>query len=274
MNKRALVFVVSISVALFFITRWFSSDGASQTAASSIQTENIQPPLTQEYPPSQTLVKDEQFYVIENEYQQLVFSNVGGALSEINLRLNDKSNPDSQVRPIRFDKTMAKDFPGNDRFPSHTYQVNEGQGIQTKQGRQGGYYPLLRRSLISAKGDVIKSSSPRYYALNVIDENASGSEQIYRIKRLEKNLIEFESEQSQRKVTKTFAFAKNATNTPYCIEVTVKIEGDARNLWLTSGVPEVELISGDPAPALKYLITKSNQKNKSSRYLSRNRACL
>src|SRR4029079_18006271 len=61
-------------------------------------------------------------------------------------------------------------------------------------------------------------------------------------------------------ITKTFAFAKNPQDAPYCIDVTIKVEGDARNLWLTSGVPEVELISGDAAPSLKYLTVKSNQK--------------
>src|SRR5262249_12517252 len=160
---------------------------------------------------------------------------------------------------IRFDKAMAKDFPSNDRFPNAPYQIFDGQGIQTKEGQLGGYYPLLRRTLYGPKGDVIKASSPNHYALNVVDENGNGQNYTYRLKLLEKNLIEFESEQAQRKITKTFAFAKNPQDAPYCIEVSIKVEGDARNLWLTSGVPEVELISGDAAPSLKYLTVKSNQ---------------
>jgi YidC/Oxa1 family membrane protein insertase len=38
------------------------------------------------------------------------------------------------------------------------------------------------------------------------------------------------------------------------------VEGDARNLWVTTGVPEVEMISDNPAPSLKYLINKTNNK--------------
>jgi YidC/Oxa1 family membrane protein insertase len=265
MDKRVLIFVVCISATLFFVNQWFSHDEKTPAAPSPVQTEaQAAAPMpstgANTYEAAIPASKEEQFYVIENEYQQLVFSNVGGALSEINLKLNDKQNPNLAVRPIRFDKVMAKDFPGNDHFPSFSYQINEGQGIQTKEGQIGGYYPLLRRSLFGAKGDMLKQTSPRFYALNVIDDNPNAPAQIYRVKRLEKNLIEFESEQSQRKITKTFTFAKSAENAPYCIEAAIKIEGDARNLYLTSGIPEVELISGDPAPSLKYLITKSNQK--------------
>jgi len=267
MDKRVLIFVVCISATLFFVNQWFSHDEkrpAAPIASGPAQTENsIQTPSYSEtnnaYAASLPPSKEEQFYVIENAYEQLVFSNFGGALSEINLKLANKENPNLPVRPIRFDKVMAKEFPGNDSFPNFSYQINDGSGVQTKEGQTGGYYPLLRRSLFSTKGDMIKQSSPRYYALNVVEENANVPE-VYKVKRLEKNLIEFESQQPHRKITKTFSFAKNPNDAPYCIETTIKVEGDARNLYLTSGVPEVELISGDPAPSLKYLITKSNQK--------------
>jgi YidC/Oxa1 family membrane protein insertase len=267
MDKRVLIFVVCISATLFFVNQWFSHDEkrpAAPIASGPAQTENpIQASSFSEtdnaFAGSLPSSKEEQFYVIENAYEQLVFSNFGGALSEINLKLANKENPNLPVRPIRFDKVMAKEFPGNDSFPNSSYQINDGSGVQTKEGQIGGYYPLLRRSLFSTKGDMIKQSSSRYYALNVVEENAHVPE-VYKVKRLEKDLIEFESQQPHRKITKTFSFAKNPNDAPYCIETTIKVEGDARNLYLTSGVPEVELISGDPAPSLKYLITKSNQK--------------
>lgn len=256
MNKRSLIFIICISLSLFLLHFIFSGDDKKQNPSTPTAQTEATPLIPTMTPPS----KDEQFYVIENEYQQLVFSNIGGALSEINLHLYDKEHPESPIRPIRFDKIMAKEFPGNDKFPSFPYQINQGSGVETKEGCVGGYYPLLRRSLFSAKGDLLKPSAPRLYALNVIEETPNTQEQVYRLKRLEKNLIEFESEQSQRKITKTFSFAKNPKEAPYCIELMIKIEGDARNLFLTSGVPEVELISGDPAPSLKYLVVKSNQK--------------
>lgn len=262
MDKRSLIFIAFVCVAFFFVNHWFG-DKPQQAAAP--KTEIVQRELpSRDYTaalsqPSQPRGQEEQFYVIENGYQQLVFSSKGGALSEINLKLRDKEHADLAVRPIRFDRLMAKDFPGNDRFPSVPYQVNEGGMIQTKQSVTGGYYPLLRRTLYGAKGEVMKAASPRYYALNILDENLQESEVSYRIKRLEKDLIEFEAMQDHRKITKTFSFAKSA-EAPYCIDVAIRVEGDARNLYLTSGIPEVELISGDAAPSLKYLVTRSAQK--------------
>lgn len=264
MDKRVWIFVVCITATLFFVNRWFSPDEkpAAAKAQTEAQAETSSTQVESAYNGSSTsipTVKEEKFYVIENNYQQLVFSNVGGALAEVNLKLYDKENPQIPVRPIRFDKVMAKELPGNDQFPNVSYQINEGSGIQTKEGQPGGYYPLLRRSLFGARGDLLKKSSPRYYALNVVEDTSGASEPVYRVKRLEKDLIEFEFDGPQRKITKTFSFSKNA-NAPYVIETSIKVDGDARNLYLTSGVPEVELISGDPAPAVKYLTTKSNGK--------------
>ena len=42
--------------------------------------------------------------------------------------------------------------------------------------------------------------------------------------------------------------------------MSIKVEGDARHLWVTTGVPEVEIISDNPAPALRYLMQKTNNK--------------
>src|ERR1700722_2692501 len=135
MNKRSLLFIACVSVTLFLVNLWFSGDKkqAPAGAAPAAQIESVSLPKAVAAPvmPSS---KEEQFYVLENPYQQLVFSNVGGALSEINLHLRDKQHLDSPVRPIRFDKIMARDFPGNDKYPEHPYQVNEGQGIQKKEG--------------------------------------------------------------------------------------------------------------------------------------------
>jgi YidC/Oxa1 family membrane protein insertase len=263
MDKRTLIFIVFVSTAFFFVNHWFADKTATRTVAATPQTQATQEqePQNRNYTAALSLPKsrEEQFYVIENNYQQLVFSSKGGALSEINLKLCDKENPDLPVRPIRFDRVMAKDFPGNDHFPIMPYQMSDGTTIQRKESVVGGYYPLLRRTLFGAKGEVIKPVSSRYYALNIIEENPQETEEFYRVKRLEKDLIELESTQANRKITKTFSFAKSP-NAPYCIDVSVKIDGDARNLYLTSGVPEVELISGAVAPSLKYLITKNGQK--------------
>ncbi len=261
MDKRTVIFVICLAASLFFINQWLFPPAPIKpsTVTSSESVVSTTQPVKEAVQPI-NLDQNEQFYVIENDYQQLVFSTVGGALSEINLRLRSKETPNSPILPIRFDQVLAKEFPGNDHFPSFPYQINRDAAVSSiPQGSVGGYYPFLRRTLFDAQGKVIKRANPRYYALNVIDDQESTSP-VYKLKRLEKNLIEFELEQSQRKITKTFAFAKDPHEAPYTIEATIKVEGDGRNLWLTSGVPEVELISSDPAPALTYYMTKSNQK--------------
>ena len=58
-----------------------------------------------------------------------------------------------------------------------------------------------------------------------------------------------------RRITKTYSVA-GETEAPYSIDLTIQIEGDSRGLWLTTGIPEVEWISGSSAPALKYRITR------------------
>lgn len=263
MDKRSLFFIVLVSIAFFFVNHWFADKTPPKavTVVPDVQSLHPQEPSSRNYTAALSLPKNEkeQFYVIENSYQQLVFSSKGGALSEINLKLYDKEHPDLPIRPIRFDRIMAKEFPGNDHFPSAPYQISDGTSIQSKEGVIGGYYPLLRRTLYGPRGEVIKPVSSRYYALNILEENAAEVEEQYRVKRLEKDLIELESIQANRKITKTFSFSKSS-QAPYCIDVTIKIDGDARNLYLSSGIPEVELISGDAAPSLKYLITKNGQK--------------
>lgn len=46
---------------------------------------------------------------------------------------------------------------------------------------------------------------------------------------------------------------------PYVFDMTIKVEGDKKGLWVSSGVPEVELFSGSPAPTLKYRMTRRNK---------------
>ena len=94
---------------------------------------------------------EEKFYVLENEYQQLVFTNVGGALCEINLPFASKVNKESLVRPIEFDREIVENHPDNAHFPSKPFytasEKPEGPYVEHIEGKLGGYYPLLRRDL-------------------------------------------------------------------------------------------------------------------------------
>jgi YidC/Oxa1 family membrane protein insertase len=208
---------------------------------------------------------EEKFYVLENSYQQLVFSTRGGALAEINLPFHSDNNSLSVVREIEFDREMVKEYPYNAYFPAHPYytpatSANE-EPVLHEKGKLGGYYPLLRRDLIEKSSDQSISIKPQYYALNLVSEYPELAEMIYEVKHFDDHSITFEANQNHRRITKTYTLgdAKHP-EAPYCLNLTIKIEGDARGLWLTSGVPEVEWISGGIAPSLKYRLTR-NQKS-------------
>ncbi len=259
MDRRSILFVLALTAALFFINQWFKGEPSPPTPAPIEQVIPLPPAPLQTQSPSR--YEKEQFFVLENGYQQLVFSNIGGALAEINLTLASPQHPDIPVRPIGFDRIMQKQFPFNDRFPNAPYQINRGQGIETiAEGTLGGYYPLLRRSLLNPKGRLAVAPNPRYYALNTLADDGSLDNQVYQMTRLEKDLIEFELVQPERRIIKTYTFASDVNPLPYCLALTIRIEGEG-NVWLTSGVPEVELISGNPAPALKYRVMRTAQKS-------------
>lgn len=206
---------------------------------------------------------EERFYVLENDYQQLVFSNYGGALVEINLPFESKKDKESVVKEIEFDRKMVENHPYNAYFPAHPYSTPGADPSASfeehAQGKLGGYYPMLRRDLIETKGRKSIRIAPRYYAMNIVSEYPEVAEYVYEVKHFDKNSIVFETVQSYRRITKTFSISNEQKGAPYCVDITIAIEGDARGLWISSGIPEVEWISGAPAPALKYRITRNGK---------------
>lgn len=202
----------------------------------------------------------EKYYVLQNSFQQLVFSNYGGALAEINLPYLSKEDRESVVREIEFDRDMVKQNPQNARFPLHPYftpgKSATEPAIAHTEGQLGGYYPLIRRDLIETGNRKSVHIPPKLYALNIVSEYPEVAELVYDVKEFTETKIVFEAVQSHRKITKTFEIVEPPTGGPYCLYLTINIDGDSRGLWLTSGIPEVELISGSPAPVLKYRITR------------------
>lgn len=206
-------------------------------------------------------VAEEKYYVLENAYQQLVFSNLNGAVAEINLPFQSPTNQKSVVHPIEFDRLLEKESVRNDTYPQFPYFLPSQQGAEAlHQPVQGGYYPLLRRNIMG-KTKLLTKLNPYYYAMNVYHKGEESDVKIYELKRLEKDLIEFEYKDDKKRITKTFTLPKKADLSPYAFNLSVKVEGDARELILTSGLPEVELISGKFDPTLKFRSTV-NQKRK------------
>lgn len=274
MDKRTFIFVLALSVVLFGVNIFFEQRrqeadrewNARQELKKSqkvLVPESKSKPLTSKPAEFNQPVKpqdtQEKFYVIENNYQQLVFSNKGGSLVEINLPFKTKQNKQSVVLETEFDREMVKDHPENALFPSRPYltpAVATGDKlVENTKGTLGGYYPLLRR-------DLAKTTTPipaQYYASNIVSDYPEVAELIYEIKEFTDKIIVFEANQPHRRITKTYSVESELIDAPYCINLTIKIDGDSRGLWIVSGVPEVEWISGAIAPALKYRITRNNK---------------
>ncbi len=217
--------------------------------------------------PTHVPEKEQKYYVLENSYQQLVFTNVGGALAEINLPFQNEQNHSSAVKEIGFDRTIAEESPANARFPSHPFYL-PGSKEEQSTGHLGGYYPLIRRGIFNSKTAPL---SPQYYALNIVSEYPEMAELVYSVKEFSSNRIVFEAVQPHRKITKIYTLPEGAENSlpegaaggksaPYTFDLELKIEGDSRGLWLTSGVPEVEIISNNFSPQIQYRL---NRKGKS-----------
>lgn len=247
MDRRSVVFIIALTAALFFISKWFGNQDKPAVPPPQV-TQQISKPL-----PSLQQHTGENYFVLQNEWQQLVFSNQGGALVEINLPLRGKTNPESPIRSVSFDEQMPKASPGNDRFPLCSYQiVKNGQELTQMDGSFGNYYPLLRRGFLNSKTRETFRPAPSLYALTLIGSDESLNKSLYQVTRFEENLIEFTLSTKAGKVVKTFSFAKEKEKAPYCFDLFVQLDEELRDLAIQSGVPEVELISGNSSPTLQY----------------------
>jgi len=229
--------------------------------------QNLKSPLLyfEDYPDLKTDVAREKlaaqqesgeqlFYVLENDTLQLVISTKGGAVSEINLPLESKDFPQSVVKPIEFDREILADSPKNALFPqTESFSYSKNGDPLPKQRVHGGYYPLIRRNLV--QGNKLHRLASKYYALNTISEYPETAELNYKVKDFTDETIVLESNQGHRKITKTYTLLKKGA--PYVFTLKVDVQGDARGLWLTSGVPEAELVSSSPAPNLQYRVSKA-----------------
>lgn len=277
MDKRTFLFVLALSMALFGVNIYFESQNREHAAAwqaeqvkKARQKEGEKPVAEMAKEQTQFEVQDasgakkpEKFYVIENAYQQLVFSNYGGALAEINLPFQSDTDQKSFVKEIQFDREMVENHPYNAYFPAHPYFTpSDTQGaepIENAKGQLGGYYPLIRRDLLQTGKRKSVDIPPQFYTFNTISEYPEVADLVYEVKEFTKEKIVFEAVQPHRRITKSYSVEAEDTDAPYILNVSVQVEGDKNGLWVTSGVPEVEWISGGAAPALKYRVTRNNK---------------
>ena len=268
MDKRTIIFVLALSLAFFGIKfgfnyydtqkreEWLKIHGPelAKKAAQNQKKAEAPVPIEKEEQKAFTETKkslNQEFYVLENAYQQLVFSNIGGSLVEINLPFQTEQNKKSVVLPIDFDRDIVSQSPANAEFPLHACHTANGS---FKEKMLGGYYPLLRRDQVIPNGN--RTIAPRYFSLTVVSEYPEVAELAYTVKKFTDKEIIFEATQSHRRITKRFSFVENPDEAPYCLELDVKVEGDSRGLWLTSGIPEIEWISGSSGAVIKYNVIK------------------
>lgn len=202
--------------------------------------------------------KAEPVYTLENNSLQLVISGRGGGLKEINLPLQGKNHPNSSIKAVEFDHQLARQSPLDIMYPlvredtELLTSIKEG-ALTAQIPHKGGYYPLLRRGSAADRGEIpagllgcaIVSDRPEIAGLS------------YKLVSLTQTKAVLQARSQTSRITKTFSLAL-PHQAPYCFEVSVQVEGDASNLWLTSGVPEVELLSGSAAPTVKYQIDRGN----------------
>ena len=193
------------------------------------------------------------YYVLENEWLQLVFTTTGGALAEINLPFESKKDSKSVVKQIGFDRKMVEKAPNNARFPSHPYYTYDNRN-EPREGVLGGYYPLLRRTLMLQAEIAIPAE---HSCCNLVSDYPEMATLNYQVKEFTQDKIVFEGVLPYRRITKTYSLKSGAV--PYTFDLAVKIEGDARSLFLTSGVPEVEIISNASSPQIQFRITRKNK---------------
>jgi len=242
MNKKSLLLALGLTVAFYTLNHWLFP---------SKIIEN--PPITQNnISVSGSSVFTDKLYVLENSDEQLVFSTQGGALSEINLTLSSKEDKESLVKPIEFDKELNEQNPENQKFPLRAAYFLNAQGtLEKKEGLQGGYYPLIRRTLI---GQAPSTVSPHYYTGAVGYIDGRGTDIPYSVKKISPVSIVFEGVLDGKTITKTFSLTPDA---PYCFDLSISVQGDTSGLFVFSGIPEVELSSGSSVPNVKYLTRKN-----------------
>lgn len=253
MDKRTLLFMLCVSLAYFGIHAYFG--GFEEQKKSQILPEVKEQPVVQNVEQNLTAQRNvsyqssdsETYYVLENDYQQLVFTDRGGSLAEINLPFKS-TNSKSIVNEIDFDREILKSSPQNDHFPMHSYETPDGQ--RHEEGQLGGYYPLLRRGL---NGNNLPAE---YYALNIVGEDPRIAQSTFRVTRFEKDLIEFQGNVGNATVTKTYSIPKERRG-PYTFNLDLQVDGDPTGLWITSGVPDVEIVSNSYSPQVRIQITDS-----------------
>lgn len=272
MDRKGLIFISCFSAMLFFVNLYFDRPFVSSPNQAHAGTQKEQSadeadphrPLDPKQALKVNALHEQQSdlcIALENDSLQLIISLREGNIREINLPLKSPSHPQSVIQSTEFDHLIAEQCAENAQFP---LSANGGVTICNQAGqtqpllpRQGGYYPLLRRKLEEQP----RSTNGAMYpfpaaACSVLDGQRALAATEYRVVHLSRDRAVLQARNETRRITTTYSLSQEPTAAPYCFRVDVKLEGAASDLWLSSGVPEVELLSGAAASMVKYQALK------------------
>lgn len=227
MDRRSIIFVI-VMTACFYVINHFLFPSKPAPLPEVTTMEKVLPA------PAEVPASNEKYYVIENDFQQLVISSLNGALAEINLPIGNV------VKKIWADEETQE------HFPAGPYQTSQGS---FDKGSIGGYYPLLRRDV-----------APAYYGLATATSNPESASTPYTLIRLEKNLVEMEGITAGIPIRKIYKLPDEPCGTPYTFEYTVVSGANPMELSVSTGIPEVEIVSNSSSPLLQYRAINSKLK--------------
>lgn len=199
--------------------------------------------------------RSNEHFVLSNDYMQLLISQESGSIEEINLPFVSTSK-ESIVNEIGFDRDLVRQDPEQAFFPGVSCINAQGEKVERQ---VGGYYSLLRRGILS---DAKRRVPISYHALNVVSGKelsmpiASG----YRVRSFTSKAIHLES--LDKSLQKIYTLPEDPTSQPYAFEVEVVSSETLADMWITSGVPEVEIMSNAFMPAIQYRVQSKGQLDK------------
>lgn len=251
MDRRSLLFIVLLTSTFLGIRYYYDEKQAAAlppitTTQNQIVSNQTKPQPISEPAFTKTEKTNEpgEFYLLESPYQQLVISQKGGAIVEINLPFQSTNDPASVVHPTYIDVELAKQKDPQAFFPLGNVKRFDGSTLKPV---LGGSYPLLRRGTNENLPSLLLSSK------DTIDTN------LYKVVHFDKKSISLEAKLPTKIIKKTISFPKDPSRYPYCIDVEIEVVGNKKDMLLSTGAPDEELISGTPGSALKYRIVRGDK---------------
>lgn len=249
MERRFILFVVCLTASFYFLQSKRTQEVKSTEPVITNTQIAVEKPVSDSKPAT--------YYLIENEYQQIVISSKGGSIVEINLPFETKLDKKSAVLPIGLDREIVQDSPQNALFPLHPALNFEGKVTKPQ---SGGFYPLLRRGIVGDEKQSLYTSSA-----TLVSDYPELSTMEFTPVEFRQNEISLEGKGFGRTIKKKFSFIPlpeiepKKGSLPYCLQIDITVDGERKGLWVTSGIPEIEFISGSVAPQIKYHITRKGK---------------